>query len=295
MALQTELESAHLIKALKWAREVNHSVNELRGNSKSVLQEAFIFMLRFLARTKHLPFNSIDGLHGDRTYGGLKLWYNRQNHPSNKKNAAVFRKGEVLERFWINMFMEESVPVIPGPRCLEWGITYLKGFKQCTEMFDLTYHPDKVVQEGNKIYADIYRLSELPVKFNMICATQVFEHLLHPEKAAQVLFDSLLPGGALMFTAPHSSQLHMVPSDYGRYTKVKVREMFRGVGFCVLDHLMTGGGDFIFDAARALGMKSSDFSLEELQGAYHRNYKGISDGAITIHGIFFKPPYGGCV
>ena len=269
--------------ALDWTRQ-NHTVNRLNGNSNSYMQEAFIFLLRFLAHTRHLPFNSRDGMSGSRKYRGISLWMDRQ----------LGKQEEGLERFWIDMFINESIAHVPGPKCLEWGINYMNRYPQCTERYDLTYHRNKMIVEDKIIHGDLYKLNTIPIKFNLILATQVFEHLLEPERGAKVLFESLEPGGCLLYTAPQSSQFHNVPSDFARYTKVKIKEMFTNVGFCVPLHLMTSGGDFIFDAARALGMRFSDFNAEELDSAYVRGYKQLSEGAITIHALMFKPPHRYC-
>lgn len=149
--------------------------------------------------------------------------------------------------------------------------------------------------KGKTINGDIYRLGNFTqVKFNFICCHQVFEHLEFPERAARSVFQALVPGGTLLYTAPHSSQYHGVPDDYHRYTKTKVYNMLRQAGFCVPKRLMTGGGDSIFDAGRSLGLSTFDFNKQELEIGYQRGYDFIADGAITIHAIGFKPPHSKC-
>lgn len=55
---------------------------------------------------------------------------------------------------------------------------------------------------------------------------------------------------------------------------------------------MVGGGDFVFDLARSAGLQRQDFSEEEILGSYIRGYETMGDGAQTIMGIAFKPPFG---
>ena len=48
---------------------------------------------------------------------------------------------------------------------------------------------------------------------------KVFEHLADPKTSCKNLFDSLLPSGALVFSAPQQSQFHKVPNDIARHSK----------------------------------------------------------------------------
>ena len=278
--LQAELEKPEVKGALAWAH-AGRSVSAKQGNSKSVLQESFIFMLRFLAKTKMLPFT------GDRTFHGNQLWQYRQRaHP---------RGEEVLERYWMDKYFRELLVenAVEGPNCLEWGIHYVNRFPTCTQKWSLTYAPG-FEMEGRSIRGDIYELHKARKQFDVVMATQVFEHVEFPDEAASSVFKSIKPGGALVFTVPFSAQFHLVPVDFQRFTKMKVVSMFKSAGFCVPEALMAGAGDHIFDAARALGMRKSDFNNEELDIGYQRGYDNISDGAISIFCVAYKPPHAKC-
>lgn len=270
-----------------------------RLTSKSYLQEAWIFLLRLLGRAHLLPAGT-----GDRLYHGMQNWAARHN-PLNMPM--------VLERIWVQMFVQKVVaPLKPGPRCLEWGdptkpgtgFNYAYMIPECTQPIDLQYEPIMRHQktysvEGNIVYSDVNNLPLLLTatgdwRVNLIFATQVFEHLYNPEYASKMLFESLLPGGVLVFTAPQQAQFHKIPGDYFRYTKEGCVHVLQNAGFCVPAWAVAGGGDFVFDIARDAGLQVQDFPNEEIQGAFQEGYHSVSDSAITIHAMGFKPPHWAC-
>lgn len=270
-----------------------------RLTSKSYLQEAWIFLLRLLGRAKLLPAGT-----GDRLYSGMQNWAARHN-PMNMPM--------VMERVWVQMFVENIVASVkPGPRCLEWGdpnnpgkgFNYAYMIPECTQPIDMQYEPiarhtKTYSVEGNIVYSDVNNLPVLLTstgdwRVNVIFATQVFEHLYNPEYASKMLFESLLPGGVLVFTAPQQAQFHKIPGDYFRYTKEGCVHLLQNAGFCVPAWGVAGGGDFIFDIARDAGLQVQDFPWEELRGGFQKGYNSVSDSAITIHAMGFKPPHWAC-
>merc|ERR1719387_2812638 len=112
--------------------------------------------------------------------------------------------------------------------------------------FDYSYWQKKPMHvEGNVIYSDILSLPTVlgpPLRMNTIFATQVFEHVADPLRAATALYEALAPGGALVFTAPQSAPFHKVPHDYYRYTVEGVKYVLIQAGFCAPNNLFTGGG-----------------------------------------------------
>jgi predicted SAM-dependent methyltransferase len=276
-----------------------------RLTSKSYLQEVWIFLLRLLGRTSLLPAGT-----GDRNYHGMENWSARHV----KGTQPV-----ILEHFWIEMFVHKVVSVhAPWGRCLEWGnpqwpgsgFYYALMVPGCTHnvdiQYDAVYHGHKAMGtiENNVVYSDIEHLPNILTstwipgqgdsRMNVIFATQVFEHLTYPISAAKALFNSLLPGGALVFTAPQQAQFHQVPHDYYRYTKEGALHVLLTAGFCVPAWGFVGGGDFIFDIGRDAGLQGQDFTHEEIAGAFQEGYWKVSDSAITIHAIAFKPPHNAC-
>lgn len=272
---------------------------EKRLTSKAYMQEMWIFLLRLLGRNRLLPTGT-----GDRLYHGIENWAARR---------VPGTMPMVLERIWIDMFMRQVVVHHgPGPRCLEWGdgrtpgvgFNYINMVPQCTDKVDMQYDAVHWGQkgmgiEGNVVYSDIDNLPRVLMtggdhRVNLIFATQVFEHLANPHEAAKRLHESLLPGGALVFTAPQQAQFHLVPHDYYRYTKEGAVHTLQQAGFCVLKSTVTGGGDFIFDIARDAGLLVQDFPGEDIIGAYQTGYDAVSDSAITIHVLAFKQPHTAC-
>lgn len=270
-----------------------------RLTSKSYLQEAWVFLLRLLGRAKMLPLGT-----GDRLYHGMQNWAARH---------SPWNMPMVLERVWVHMFVQKVVaPIKPGPRCLEWGdpnnpghgFNYAFMIPECTQPIDMQYEPIMRRQktysvEGNIVYSDVNNLPVLLTatgdwRVNLIFATQVFEHLYNPEYAGKMLFESLLPGGVLVFTAPQQAQFHKIPGDYFRYTKEGCVHLLQNSGFCVPAWAVAGGGDFVFDIARDAGLQVQDFPNEEVQGAFQEGYNSVSDSAITIHAMGFKPPHWAC-
>jgi len=243
-------------------------------------------MIRFLAHLSWIPFT------GDRRYHGLELWSARHEG----------KAGGTLERFWIDKFLQDAKSLVQGPRCLEWGIWYTNAFPQCVEKYEMRYeevfhkqtHPHV---EGNIIYGSIYQLHNLlgpTFKLNLICATQLFEHLENPGAAAHQMFQVLAPGGAVLVTAPQQAQYHKVPEDFLRYTKAGLKHIFEVAGFCVPLPLVSGSGDFIFDISRDLGLQTYDFTAEEMMDGYQQGFDAVADGAITIQAIVYKPPHSAC-
>lgn len=259
---------------------------EKRETSTSYLQESFIFLLRLLAMTKLLPTGT-----GDRKFHGMELWSARH----------WGKPGGCLERYWIDKYINDAQPHVPGFRCLEWGIHYTNYYPQCTEKWTVSYEPVKFGQvlphiSGNTVYSDIYSFPQILglIQFNFIMATQLFEHIERPFEAALSLYKVVAPGGAVLYTGPQQAQFHMVPGDYLRYTKMEVKYIFEQAGFCVPPHMMAGSGDFVFDAARNMGLQVQDFTNEELDEGYSFGYDNIPEGAISIHAMAFKPPHSVC-
>lgn len=275
---------------------------EKRLNSKTVLQEAWIFLLRLLARTGHMPLGT-----GDRTYSGTENWSRRGS-----QKADTFGNTVVLERFWLVKYMREVVWYLAkGPRCLEWGnpekpgqeLMYSGLVPACTIKYDMQF--DHIYWRGagkhingNVVHSDILSLPDVlatqGLQMDVIFATQVFEHLSDPFPAAQALYRATAPNGVVIVTAPQQAQFHQVPHDYFRYTKEGLKFMLVKAGFCVPNAFFIGGGDFVFDIARDAGLQVQDFALDEIEAAWQVGYDKVSDAAITIHVLAFKQPSPWC-
>lgn len=266
-----------------------------RLTSQSLLQESWIFLLRLLGRSRLLPAGT-----GDRTYSGMENWASRSGPVTNKFPWIV------PERYWIVKFMRETVAqnVLAGSSCMEWGnpntpgqgLTYSDFVPGCQDRYDLQTEYTNMRRVGNVIYSDILHLPQVlgDLRLDVIFASQIFEHVADPMNSAKALFDSLKPGGLVVFTAPQQAQFHKVPHDFYRYTVEGAKFVFVQAGFCVPNSGFAGGGDFIFDIARNAGLQVQDFPIEELEGAYQSGFQRVSHSAVGIKALAFKAPHVAC-
>ena len=79
--------------------------------------------------------------------------------------------------------------------------------------------PDLVVDVHN-----MYQFSENT--FDCVLCTEVLEHCLNPQKAADELFRVLKPGGILLLSTRFLYPLHDTPQDYYRFTKYGLLHLF---------------------------------------------------------------------
>lgn len=237
-------------------------------------------LLRFLGRGALIPL----GTH-DRKFHGSENWF--------------ARPGEVMERWWMQKYISTvAAPLIRGPRCLEWDHPVYAGnvLTGCTENFAFHYDAENSQLAGTDVRGDILNLDKIlgEQKMDAIVFTQVLEHLPEPMEAIQTLFNATACGGVLIVTAPHLSQYHAVPHDYYRYTREGLKYMMVKAGYCVPNKYFAGGGDFVHDIARDAGMKTEDFAGEEMENAFDIGFDNISDSAIGLFALGFKPPHEAC-
>ena len=67
--------------------------------------------------------------------------------------------------------------------------------------------------------------------FDLIIADNVWEHLLHPWRAAQHVLEMLKPGGVFINITPFMIRHHPIPSDCTRWTETGMRHFLGDVGF----------------------------------------------------------------
>ena len=69
--------------------------------------------------------------------------------------------------------------------------------------------------------ADWKSLSDIPdsEKFDLIIASEVFEHLENPTDTLRELNSHLLPGGKIYLTTPFMAREHGAPADFQRWTQ----------------------------------------------------------------------------
>ena len=68
-------------------------------------------------------------------------------------------------------------------------------------------------------------------QFDVIIADNVWEHLLHPWKAAGHVLQMLKPGGLFINITPFMIRQHLVPTDCTRWTELGMKHFLADVGF----------------------------------------------------------------
>lgn len=84
--------------------------------------------------------------------------------------------------------------------------------------------------------------------FDSVLSTQVLEHVKFPEKCVQEMCRILKKEGHAVITVPQWNELHDEPSDFWRYTKYGLIELFERNGFRVVEYHQRGG--FFSNAAQ---------------------------------------------
>lgn len=100
-----------------------------------------------------------------------------------------------------------------------------------------------------------------------VLSTQVLEHVKFPERCVQEMFRILKKDGYAVVTAPQWNELHDEPTDFWRYTKYGLIELFKRNGFQVIEFHQRGG--FFSNAAQM----TIRYVIDRLQ-LYNRNFLG---------------------
>jgi SAM-dependent methyltransferase len=79
----------------------------------------------------------------------------------------------------------------------------------------------------------------LSERFDLICADQVFEHLLWPYRAAKNIYEMLNPGGHALIATPFLLRTHPCPVDCSRWTETGMKYFLAECGF-PLENIRTG-------------------------------------------------------
>lgn len=207
---------------------------ELRYNSKLLMQEAFIRLLRVVFYTKIMP---------------LPSW-------------GVDRS-QALCRYYIGQFTEKYVNMEHGDTCLGWEWDMIAKFPKCKNKWKFEYKETFHMDHANKvIYADIHTLSKNPQlvgMFDLIFCQQVFEHVLHPDLAIKELSAITKKGGILILAAPFIAMVHFVPTDYTRLTHQYIETIAQEAGYkeTIGKHRE---GELLQSLGYLLGLGSGDFS-----------------------------------
>lgn len=90
--------------------------------------------------------------------------------------------------------------------------------------------------------ADVQEMGILAdASYDTVLATEVLEHVPHPERALAEIHRVLKPGGTLLLTVPFLARLHDEPYDFFRYTRHGLRVLLEAAGLRVIEIEPTGG------------------------------------------------------
>ena len=190
----------------------------------------------------------------DRALSGLN-WKEVKSFNASRQSANFGpgkRRGKNPGRFLLEVFVKEVAEnVALGPKCMDWGKTYIQRFSGCKEQYlykfkneILTFrHPRKGKKFGAMTgdlgwYSKSY-LNSGP-KFDLLIVTQVFEHVPNFWKAIKALKLLLNPGGIVLFTVPFAYIFHPFPGDFWRYSPMGILHVFESAGFNVCKLVANG-------------------------------------------------------
>ena len=209
---------------------------KLRRSSKGVIRYG-LFRLYILI---HRFFHAINVLPYSRNFG--------------------LERGSPVGRYYVEKFLRENAGRITG-RCLEFGEPRYKSYFPKATRYEIT---DVVSRPGVNYVCDIHNPQGMPKDyFDAVICTQVFEHLAHPERAAQSLYELMAPGGILLLTAPFINPVHYVPTDFRRFTPECLDMIIQEAGFIV--ESIGYGGNSLVSTGSLMGMVQEDFSIAELE------------------------------
>jgi SAM-dependent methyltransferase len=120
----------------------------------------------------------------------------------------------------------------------------------------------------------------LEIKFDLIIADQVWEHLLWPYKATQNVLSMLKPGGYFLITTPFLIKVHDMPNDCSRWTEVGIKYFLAECGFPI-EEILTGSWG---------NRKAVIGNLKRFPKGFYRSLKNESEYPLTVWALAKKAP-----
>jgi len=251
-----------------------------RGNLSSLLDQ-----LRQRAKTvlkAALPPMLIDRIQDQRhrwrrrpPVGCVRFGSLRRVHPIDAEFG--FRWGQVIDRYYIEKFLEQYASEIHGTVLEVAGDGYTKRFggKRVSRSDVLHYTNDN---PKATIVADLTDASQIPSNtFDCIILTQTLQFIYDLHAAAKTLHRILKPGGTLLVTCHGTSQISQYDmqhwGEYWRLTSLSARKLFTEVfpEACVT---VQAYGNVLTATAFLHGITAQELLREELD--YHdRHYEVI--------------------
>jgi hypothetical protein len=100
-----------------------------------------------------------------------------------------------------------------------------------------------------------------PGEYDLVIAEQVFEHIMHPDRAARNVHAMLKSGGVFMVNTPFLLKHHEIPLDLYRWTELGLRTLLEQAGFSRIETGSWGN--------RACVMRDL---TDDLEWAYYNRY-----------------------
>ncbi len=117
-------------------------------------------------------------------------------------------------------------------------------------------------------------------QFDIIIADNVWEHLLHPYRAAQNVLTMLKPGGLFINITPFLIRRHPVPTDCTRWTEQGMRHFLADAGFDA-ERIETGSWGNV-------GAVKANFRRWARTG-WRRRFANDPDFPVTVWAFAHKP------
>jgi len=143
--------------------------------------------------------------------------------------------------------LQESLPLFSG-RLLDYGCGRLPYKKYILEHSGVTEYIGLDIETAlnyDNVKPDaVWDGTIIPYpdgSFDVVFATEVFEHVHDLEHALCEIYRVLKQGGILFFTIPYVWPLHEVPNDEYRYTPFALEQIFKRAAFSETEIKPTGG------------------------------------------------------
>lgn len=86
---------------------------------------------------------------------------------------------------------------------------------------------DYAKREGLDVIGDAHQLPFKSATFSIVVATELLEHVKHPQYVINEMWRVLKRGGKVVLSTRFAFPLHDVPNDFYRFTKYGLRYLFR--------------------------------------------------------------------
>jgi SAM-dependent methyltransferase len=143
--------------------------------------------------------------------------------------------------------LQESLPLFSG-RLLDYGCGRMPYKEYILENSGVTEYIGLDIENALN-YGDVkpdvtWNGKTIPLpdaSFDVVVATEVFEHVHDPEQSLREIHRVLTQGGLLFFTVPYVWPLHEAPNDEHRFTPFALEKIFKRALFSEAEIKPTGG------------------------------------------------------